>query len=696
QLYTDSARQGNYVLEGTVLDTTYFMTRYFGLSCIYTSTRSEKFWFDDLVVSGKPFIDTTAPIINSLQLINHRILQLGFSEDLDSLSAVKPKHFTLEGGEPSSVDWIDDRFLRLVFTDPFKNGKRMLLNINGVEDHFGNLSKDTISFVYYRPQRYDVLITEIMADPEPVVGLPEVEYVELLNNTDREIDLFDWSLHDGSNEDQLSHYMLEAGNYLILCDDNDESVMKEYGDVLSLASFPSLTNSGERLSLYSDSGDLIHTVNYSESWYGNLVKQQGGWSLEMIDTHYPCLTASNWNAAEVNSGGTPGAPNSTSYMGIGNYEAPILRKVIVHDEQNLEVQFTGMINDTGVKQSNFKISHSINHPLSVSVVIPELDKVMLLLNKPLKNGIVYELTIENIYSCNGEPVASNQISYGIPETAERKDLLINEILFNPFPYGVDFVEVLNNSSKVIDLGKLLIGSQKADSLDDLEWISTEPHYILPGELNVLTVDPLNVQRNYPSNFADRFLKLDGLPTFPDTSGTVILLSQAGDEIDRLEYVDDWHFDLLNAEGVSLERIDKTALTQDEFNWHSASSIVGYATPGMKNSQDRVEKILNEEVSISPTVFSPDGDGVDDIVEISFLLERSGYVASVMIYDRHGRPVTQLLDNNLLSTKTIIFWDGLKDNGMIADVGIYIMMVELFKLNGYVKKYKLPFVLAKRL
>lgn len=44
--------------------------------------------------------------------------------------------------------------------------------------------------------------------------------------------------------------------------------------------------------------------------HDNAIKEDGGWSLEMIDPSNPCQGDANWTASEDVSGGTPGEINS--------------------------------------------------------------------------------------------------------------------------------------------------------------------------------------------------------------------------------------------------------------------------------------------------------------------------------------------------------------------------------------------------
>ncbi|MEZ5021895.1 MAG: hypothetical protein R2728_01300 [Chitinophagales bacterium] len=76
-------------------------------------------------------------------------------------------------------------------------------------------------------------------------------------------------------------------------------------EVIGVDGLPTLNDSGDDLTLRDENGQLIFNITYTSAFYRDNIKDDGGWSLEMIDTDFPCLEAVNWKASLDPSGGTP-------------------------------------------------------------------------------------------------------------------------------------------------------------------------------------------------------------------------------------------------------------------------------------------------------------------------------------------------------------------------------------------------------
>ncbi|HEX7367512.1 MAG TPA: hypothetical protein VF273_10475, partial [Pelobium sp.] len=72
------------------------------------------------------------------------------------------------------------------------------------------------------------------------------------------------------------------------------------------------------------------------------------------------------------------------------------------------------------------------------------------------------------------------------------------------------------------------------------------------------------------------------------------------------------------------------------------------------------------------------------------------VASVSVFNDQGRLVKKLASNETLNAEGYWLWDGLTENNTKATTGIYILYIEIYELNGTVKKYKKTAVLASKL
>ena len=183
---------------------------------------------------------------------------------------------------------------------------------------------------------------------------------------------------------------------------------------------------------------------------------------------------------------------------------------------------------------------------------------------------------------------------------------------------------------------------------------------------------------------------------PDEDGHLVLLDAQGQVLDELAYKDDWHFKLISDdEGVSLERMDPSAPTQNKNNWHSAASSAGYGTPGYVNSQYRQSNNLAAMISVEPPIISPDNDGRDDRAVIRYQLTEPGFVANILLYDVEGRLLRRLVSNSILGSSGYWTWDGLDENGNRLPFGIYILFTEIYNLQGKKARFKNSIVVGKK-
>jgi hypothetical protein len=336
--------------------------------------------------------------------------------------------------------------------------------------------------------------------------------------------------------------------------------------------------------------------------------------------------------------------------------------------------------------------------LSATCIAPLFDAVELK-TTVMVTGIVYSITINTLTDCRDNPIEGPGIvRTGIPDEPLPEELVINEILFNPASNGYDFVEIFNNSQKIFNASALSLANRNNNGvIGSIKLLGTAPKYIFPGDHYVVTENKDALALNYLVQNARQVLELSSLPSFADDEGAVLLLDQQGVPVDEVKYKDDWHFKLIsNPEGVSLERLDASASSDNPGNWHSASSTAGYATPTYKNSQQRPATVVEGQVDLSPKIFSPDNDGLDDYATIRYAMEEPGYVANIQIFDRAGRPIRVLARNQILGINGSMIWDGLNDKGGRLPIGPYIVYIELFNLQGQKRIYRNTVILARYL
>jgi hypothetical protein len=548
--------------------------------------------------------------------------------------------------------------------------------------------------------RYDVLISEFLPDPSPSAGLPESSFIELTNHTQLDYNLHNWKISNGSSSATiLTDYILKADSILILCPSSSAPAFGHFGSALGISGFPSLHNKAGDIILMTGTGAVLHALHYDKSWFGNELKAGGGWSLEMVDMASHCTGKGNWTASHSPTGGTPGKKNSADGENPDS-EPPSLVRAIPIDSMNLILLFDEAVDSTDASTpSDYTVSEGIGSPAYASALPPFFDRVNIHLSNPMMTGKIYTVTVQQIRDCSGNEISlRNNCKAGLPEKAIAGSIIFNEVLFNPPPYGYDYLELYNRSSGIISCAELfLAGKDIMGNLKDPVAILKEERAFFPGEYLLLTENPEWILRNYP--MADRLnlISLPGMPSLPDDLGKVVLLNASGGLLDELDYDHHWHSPLLvNESGVALERIRTDLPTSLASNWISAAATAGYGTPGYKNSESSsTDSMLADIIHVEPKVFSPDMDGYQDFLFIQYHLPRAGWIGTVTIYDIYGRMVRKLANNILWGTSGFFRWDGLDDDQNLLPMGHYVIYIELFLPDGTVKQVKRVCVLARR-
>ncbi|WP_027003436.1 lamin tail domain-containing protein [Hugenholtzia roseola] len=656
-----------------------------------------------------PNPDTEAPQIQSLTLSEDRnALLIVFNEKVDSLSALNPAHYSIDNNlSVLQIEWLSAKSVRLFLSPAAAAEVLYTLTIQNIRDCAENTQMQSLVFgAGASPSFGELLITEILPDPSPVVSLPESEYIELYNPTNKIISLNGVSLFDGNNKIVLPPLVLLPQEYLLLVPNSVRNQFLSYGKVAGLTTWLSLTNSGKLLRLSNAAEALVFEVTYSDAWYGDAEKKEGGWSLEMIDPSQFCIERENWTASRDARGGTPAQRNSV-YALSGDRIQPKLLRAEAIDNQKIRLIFDEKLDSLQIAFAQIEIAPLM--PISAQYVENGNWKNLIIeLSAPLQTRTRYEVRLQNLTDCAGNLVSdlANSAFVVLPEAAEIGDLLINEILFNPPTFGVDFVEIYNHSDKFIDLKGYKIANTNLDgnatnpsSLNTIRNLSSETLILAPQAYIALTSDSLQLLNQYPNGNRAGFWQMSSLPSYSDEEGEVVLLDFQDKELDRFRYHEDFHFDLIRDQnGVSLERIDFEAPTNDPNNWHSAASTVGFGTPAYRNSQ--AKELENQGISqdcfrVEGEVITPDADGVNDFAQIFYDCNVQGQMVNISIYDAMGRKVRDLVQNQLAATSGFITWDGTDNRSQKVRVGYYLLLIELYDLNGSVQYLKKKIAVAAK-
>lgn len=376
------------------------------------------------------------------------------------------------------------------------------------------------------------------------------------------------------------------------------------------------------------------------------------------------------------------APELVSYKLVNNDKIQLTFSEIIE-----ESSARNLSNYTGVSLNSVDINQATSNVLCLNVM------------GSLPSGAEVELIVSGLKDASGNSLYPTTITLTPTETPLPGELLINEIMFEPLSgRSADFVELINVSNKNLSLDSVFLARANSTAVDK----QIESGYILkPNEIIAFTTDTTEIKELYQP-IPDAQLYQQSITNYVGGEGNVWVRALHNGQlitIDSFEYTNDYHYQLLTSDqkkGVSLERVSPIGDTNDGGNWFSASSSANYGTPGYENSQRSAELLGDEKIQLDSKVFSPNGDGYQDLLRLNYSLDKNGYVANIAVYDDKGRFQTRISDNKLLGTEGFVIWDGLLEDGTRAPIGLYILYYDIFHTDGQVISGKKVCTLAQQL
>ena len=380
-----------------------------------------------------------------------------------------------------------------------------------------------------------------------------------------------------------------------------------------------------------------------------------------------------WVYSTDPSGGTPGRINSAFSLREDG-EVPVLLFYGYESPETIVITYSEPVTLLTLNPKDFLLRPGSLFPTEVETREPLSTQLLLRYPTNLHERSQFYIDIPSLSDCQGNLSHPGRLKGALVSPPVQGDLFINEIMYNPLDGNPEFVELYNPGPAYFDLRYLSL--HVVDSGDPPKRpfaLSEGSRIFLPGEYMVVTSCVPHLLEAYGLDRSGRWLEVEDLPVLKNAGGTLYLTDRSGGVVDRVNYSEEQHMDLLNdSKGVSLERISIKRPGSESANWHSAASIVGYATPGEENSQAVNHPLQEKMLSVEPEVFSPDNDGYQDLLNIRVTTKSLGWVIRIWISDLAGCLTRSLANNHIAGSSVTYGWDGETDQGRMAMEGIYLV------------------------
>lgn len=656
--------------------------------------------------------DEKPPVLESAFIASADSIRLIFDERIDSVLATDISNYSISSSLSiaETANYNGDR-VTLVLSTSLSNGDSFTITVRNQQDIFGNtLTSATTDLEYtvFSPvNRRDVIINEILYRR---ASAESAEFIELYNRTANNFNLTGWIFSDATGSTTIPEgTIIKSNEYVVLTDSEEFATggafakAKANAKVIYLAGFPSLNDDEDAVVFKDESGMIVDSLFYRETWGGN----EPGVSLERKDPESASNDAGNWASSTSETGSSAGAQNSIYQP---DQTPPEIVFARLQTDGKIYVAFSEFVRSSGTGPITVN-----EEPATITEYNEENANILIIGDDAFPTGEPLTIAFGQATDFRGN--TSGELVIEVSQLLSKGNVVINEILFDPLansddnlPDQTEYVEFYNPADYAVSLEGFFIHDEPDENneIRSVHPLSSEFRWIPAGgtvvfyaedQTSVFSESRLAKYFELEGESELFFIRADRSNLSLASSGDAIYLADStGTTIDSVFYDESWHNpNLYDVDGVALERIDPDGPSNDATNWSSSTDVSG-GTPGRQNSifQQAGAGPDGAGITFSPNPFSPDDDGFEDNLFINYKLEEPDYLLRVRIFDRYGREVRKLADGKQAGFEGSLIWDGLKDNGSKNRVGIYIVFFEAYNsAEGKNKTFKKTVVLAKK-
>ena len=245
-----------------------------------------------------------------------------------------------------------------------------------------------------------------------------------------------------------------------------------------------------------------------------------------------------------------------------------------------------------------------------------------------------------------------------------KNVLINEIMYNPGPNRTEWIELHNSGRAEVDLAG---SSLRLDHVDRARLISPDRLVIEGQGYLVITYDADLFRETHPQFDGIAVEAVGGWERLRNSGAKLLLLDAESRTIHEAEYDEDSSPD----PGRSVELVNPDF---DPQTWGPSADPEG-STPGRRNALYVTQIPDGVSLHVTNNPFSPDGDQFEDICLVTVDLPASHGILHAMVFDVSGRFLKTLIDQTTVASRHVFTWDGTDQHGRRLPVGPYILYVE---------------------